>query len=134
MNVYFEDIFNLTAKSFVFNGKTTYAFTANTHTHAVPYLERVLEAVGRGLLVPVAGLLPLLTEQQHLVVEEQVPLHWLEPGQVLHLRTGQPVNPSIRSSIHLSIHHSLIHSSILPSIYSFTYSPHPFLSSINLSN
>lgn len=48
-------------------------------------LERVLEAVGRGLVVSVSGLLSFLTEQQHLVIEEQMPLHGLKPGQVLHL-------------------------------------------------
>lgn len=50
-----------------------------------PDLERMLEAVGRTLLVCISGLLPLLTEQERLVVEEQVPLHGFEPGQVLHL-------------------------------------------------
>lgn len=37
----------------------------------------------------VVGLLPLLTEQEHLVIQEQVPLHGLKPGQVLHLQPGQ---------------------------------------------
>lgn len=49
-------------------------------------LERVLEAVGRILLVSVSGFIPLLAEQEHLVIQEQMPLHGLEPGQVLHLK------------------------------------------------
>lgn len=36
--------------------------------------------------MPVGGFIPLLTEQQHLVIQEQMPLHGLEPGQVLHLK------------------------------------------------
>ena len=52
-------------------------------------LESVFEAVGRGLVMPVSGLLSLLAEQQHLVVQEQVSLHGLEPGQVLHLKPSQ---------------------------------------------
>lgn len=94
-----------------------------------------------------AGLLPLLAEEQHLVIEEQMPLHGLKAGQVLHLEPKQRVvwvtvslsvcqsimqHPSIiclsiyhPSSIHLFIiYHSLLNclSSIIhPSIY------HPFI-------
>lgn len=44
----------------------------------------MFEAVGRRFLVALAVLLPPLAEQQGLVVQEQVPLHGLESGQVLH--------------------------------------------------
>lgn len=54
------------------------------------HLERVLEAVGRALLLPIGRLLPLLAEEQHGVVQEEVPLHGLEPGQVLHLQPERP--------------------------------------------
>lgn len=53
------------------------------------HLERVLETVGRTLLVSLSGFFPLLAEQKHLVIEEQMPLHWFEPGQVLHLKPEQ---------------------------------------------
>lgn len=52
----------------------------------VSNLERVLEAVGGILLVSVSGFIPLLAEQEHLVIQEQMPLHGLESGQVLHLK------------------------------------------------
>lgn len=49
------------------------------------YSERVFEAVRRSLFVTFAALLPPLAEQQRLLVQEQVPLHGLEAGQVLDL-------------------------------------------------
>lgn len=52
-------------------------------------LERVFEAVGWSLLVSFGGLIPLLTEQKHLVIKKQVSLHGLEPCQVLHLKPEQ---------------------------------------------
>ncbi len=45
----------------------------------------MLEAVRRSLLVALPVLLPPLAEEQGLLVQEQVPLHGLKPGQVLHL-------------------------------------------------
>lgn len=49
------------------------------------YAERVFEAVRRSLFVTFAVFLPPLAEEQGLLVQEQVPLHGLEAGQVLHL-------------------------------------------------
>lgn len=49
----------------------------------------MLEAVGRTLLVSLSRFFPLLAEQKHLVIEEEMPLHGLEPGQVLHLEPEQ---------------------------------------------
>lgn len=40
--------------------------------------------------MPLSGFLPLLAEQKHLVIQEEMPLHGLEPGQVLHLKPEQP--------------------------------------------
>lgn len=73
--------------------------------HTIPSvsdLERVFEAIGRGLLVSVCGLLSFFTKQQHLVIQEQVSLHGLKPGQVLHLKS---VNQSVISSVCLFIYH-----------------------------
>lgn len=49
------------------------------------YTEGVFEAVGRSFLVTFAALFPPLAEEQGLLVQEQVPLHGLESGKVLHL-------------------------------------------------
>lgn len=49
-------------------------------THA----QGVFEAVRRGFLVALSVLLPALAEEQGLLVEEKVPLHGLETGQVFH--------------------------------------------------
>lgn len=65
------------------------AATRKLYRRSASNLERVLEAVGRTLLVAVSGFIPLLAEQKHLVIEEQMPLHGLEPGQVLHLKAEQ---------------------------------------------
>lgn len=48
-------------------------------THA----ERVFEAVRWSFLVTLPVLLSPLAEEQRLLVQEQMPLHGLEPGQVL---------------------------------------------------
>lgn len=56
---------------------------------SVSHLERVLETVGRTLLVSLGGFFPFLAEQKHFVIEEQMPLHGFEPGQVLHLKPEQ---------------------------------------------
>lgn len=53
----------------------------------------MFEAVGRTLLVSVGGFVPLLAEEEHLVIQEQVPLHGFEPGQVLHLKPEKPELP-----------------------------------------
>lgn len=45
----------------------------------------MFEAVRRGFLIALSILLPPLAEEQGLLVEEQVPLHGLETGQVFHL-------------------------------------------------
>jgi len=45
----------------------------------------LLEAVRGRLLVAFAVLLPSLAEEQGLLVEEEVPLHGLETGQILDL-------------------------------------------------
>lgn len=45
----------------------------------------MFEAVRRSFLIALPVLLSPLTEEQGLLVQEQVPLHGLEPGQVLDL-------------------------------------------------
>lgn len=45
----------------------------------------MFEAVRRRLLVALPVLLSPLAEEQGLLMQEQVPLHGLEPGQVLYL-------------------------------------------------
>lgn len=45
----------------------------------------MFEAVRGGFLVALAVLLPPLAEQQSLLVEEKVPLHGLETGQIFNL-------------------------------------------------
>ena len=49
------------------------------------YTQGVFEAVRRSFLIALAILLPPLAEQKSLLMQEQVPLHWLEPGQIFHL-------------------------------------------------
>lgn len=45
--------------------------------------------------------LPFLAEEQHLGIEEEMPLHWLEPCQVLHLVvTLLVVSPDIEGALH----------------------------------
>lgn len=65
------------------------------------YAERVFEAVRWRFLVALAVLLPPLTEQQRLLVQEQMPLHGLEPGQVLHLGvTFLVLRPHTEGALH----------------------------------
>lgn len=46
-------------------------------------------------------LLPFLAEDQGFLVEEKVPLHRLEAGQVLHLRGALPVaHPHAEGALH----------------------------------
>lgn len=56
-----------------------------TGSESWSHLERVLEAVGGGFLVALCCLVALLAKEEHLVVQEDVPLHGLEARQVLHL-------------------------------------------------
>ena len=60
----------------------------------------MFEAVG-GALIPLAVLLPLLAEEQRVLVQEQVPLHGLEAGQVLHARGALlVVDPHVKGALH----------------------------------
>lgn len=61
----------------------------------------MLEAVGRRLLVALPVLLPPFTEEQGLLVQEQVPLHGLKPGQVLDLGVALLVlRPNAEGALH----------------------------------
>lgn len=65
------------------------------------YTEGVLEAVGRRLLVALPVLLPPLAEEESLLVQEQVPLHGLEPSQVLDLGvTFLVLRPHTEGALH----------------------------------
>lgn len=46
----------------------------------------MLEAVGGGLVTALTVLLPALAEEQRSLVQEQVSLHGLEAGHLLHAR------------------------------------------------
>lgn len=49
----------------------------------------------------ISVLLPFLAEKQHLCIEEEVSLHWLESGQVLHLVVPLlVVSPYIEGTLH----------------------------------
>lgn len=54
-------------------------------TIAVAHIERVFEAVRWSFFISLAILLPLLAKEQGLLMQEQMPLHGLKPGQVLDL-------------------------------------------------
>lgn len=61
----------------------------------------MLEAVRRSFLVALPVLLPPLAEEQRLLVQEQVPLHGLEPGQVLYLGvTFLMLRPHAEGALH----------------------------------
>lgn len=61
----------------------------------------MLEAVGRSLLVALPILLPPLAEEESLLVQEQVPLHGLEPSQVLDLGvTFLVLRPHTEGALH----------------------------------
>lgn len=47
--------------------------------------QRLLEAVRGSFFIALSVLLPPLAEEQGLLVEEDVPLHGLEPSQILNL-------------------------------------------------
>lgn len=49
------------------------------------HIQRLFEAVRGSFLVAFAVLLPPLAEEQGLFMEEEVPLHGLETGQILYL-------------------------------------------------
>lgn len=66
-----------------------------------PHAQGVFEAVGGRFLVALAVLLPPLAEEQGLLVQEQVPLHGLEAGQVLHLGVALLVlRPHAEGALH----------------------------------
>lgn len=66
-----------------------------THTQGV------FEAVRRGFLVALSILLPALAEEQGLLVEEKVPLHGLETGQIFHLSVAFLVfRPDTEGALH----------------------------------
>lgn len=61
----------------------------------------MFEAVGGGALVPLAVLLPLLAEEQRVLVQEQVALHGLEARQVLHACGALLVaDPHVEGALH----------------------------------
>lgn len=64
-------------------------------------LQTVLEAVRRRLVAAVSVLLPLLTEEQGPLVQEEVSLHRLEAGQLLHARRASLVaDPHAERPLH----------------------------------
>lgn len=64
-------------------------------------LQTVLEAVRRRLVAAVSVLLPLLTEEQGPFVQEEVSLHRLEAGQLLHARRAPLVaDPHAERPLH----------------------------------
>ena len=64
-------------------------------------LQTVLEAVRRRLVAAVSVLLPLLTEEQGPLVQEEVSLHRLEAGQLLHARGASLVaDPHAERALH----------------------------------
>lgn len=64
----------------------------------------MFETVGRGLLLTICGLFSFLTEQQDLVVQEEVPLHGFKPGQVLHLQSDHYLSHFVRLLVRPSLH------------------------------
>lgn len=64
-------------------------------------LQTVLEAVGGRLVAAVSVLLPPFAEEQGPLVQEQMPLHGLEAGQLLHAR-GAPLvaDPHAERALH----------------------------------
>lgn len=72
-------------------GEDKFARSPRTNTNCLQfspvcaYTEGVFEAVRRSFLVALPVLLSPLTEEQGLLVQEQVSLHGLKPGQVLDL-------------------------------------------------
>jgi len=65
------------------------------------YTEGVFEAVRRSFLVALPVLLPPLAEQQGLLVQEQVPLHGLKPGQIFDLGvTFLMLRPHAEGALH----------------------------------
>ena len=65
------------------------------------HVQGLLVAVGGRLLVALAVLLPPLTEEHGLLVQEQVALHGLEAGQVLHLGVAPlVVGPHAEGALH----------------------------------
>ena len=82
-------------------------FNRRRPTHA----ERLLEAVGRRLLVAFAVLLAPLAEKQHLLVQEEVALHRLEAGQLLDLGVAFFV---LRPHAERALHQNTTQSTQLP--------------------
>ena len=65
------------------------------------HVQGLLVAVGGRLLIAFAVLLPPLTEEHGLLVQEQVALHGLEAGQVLHLGVAPlVVGPHAEGALH----------------------------------
>lgn len=61
----------------------------------------MFEAVGGGALAPLAILLPLLAEEQRVLMQEQVTLHGLEASQVLHACGALLVaDPHVEGALH----------------------------------
>lgn len=61
----------------------------------------MLKTVRRGFVISISMLLSLLAEDQGFLVQEQMPLHGLEPGKVLHFcRTFSVSCPHTERSLH----------------------------------
>lgn len=67
----------------------------------VPYLKTVLEAVGGSFVSILSMFLSTLTEEECVLMQEQVSLHGLEAGQLFHSgRTLLMTNPHTEGALH----------------------------------
>lgn len=65
------------------------------------HIQGLLVAVGRCLLVAFPALLPLLAEEHSLLMQEEMPLHGLEPCQLFHLGVALlVVRPHAERTLH----------------------------------